>query len=150
MIWAWTLASLTGLTLVVPWWGACMMWILVAAGCAMHRVLAREAREEKTADRLEADLRASLWAEMTDAQREEQRRSFAYGNARLSNPSVTRAMVDRAADELEPPDQGPYRTNAMPECTRCRDLETRLREAEHELQSIARMMKEADQKAGRS
>jgi hypothetical protein len=38
---------------------------------------------------------------MTPEEREEQRRSFAYGNAHLSNPNVTRAMVDRAAEELE-------------------------------------------------
>ena len=32
---------------------------------------------------------------------EEQRRSFAYGNLKLSNPAVTRELVDRAADEQE-------------------------------------------------
>lgn len=30
---------------------------------------------------------------------EEHRRSFAYGNAALANPDVTRAMVDRAAEK---------------------------------------------------
>jgi hypothetical protein len=39
--------------------------------------------------------------QMTPAERESQRRSFAYGNAHLSNPNVTREMVDRAAEELE-------------------------------------------------
>lgn len=34
---------------------------------------------------------------MTDEAREEQRRSFAYGNAAISNARVTRAMVDAAA-----------------------------------------------------
>lgn len=38
--------------------------------------------------------------EVTPAEREEQLRSFAYGNAAISNPNVTREMVDRAAEEL--------------------------------------------------
>ena len=37
--------------------------------------------------------------EMSPEEREEQRRSFAYGNVKLSNPAVTREMVDQAADE---------------------------------------------------
>ncbi len=32
--------------------------------------------------------------------REEQRRSFAYGNAAMENEHVTRDMIDRAAGEL--------------------------------------------------
>jgi len=39
-------------------------------------------------------------APMTDERREEQRRSFAYGNAAISNSLVTREMIDRAADEV--------------------------------------------------
>ena len=38
---------------------------------------------------------------MTPEEREAQRRSFAYGNAKGSNPAVTREMVDRAAEEHE-------------------------------------------------
>lgn len=38
--------------------------------------------------------------EMTPEEREEQRRSFAYGNVHLSNPDITRKMVDEAADRL--------------------------------------------------
>jgi len=38
--------------------------------------------------------------EMTDAEREIQRRSFAYGNTHFENPLVTRESVDRAAEEL--------------------------------------------------
>lgn len=45
-------------------------------------------------------LAAARDREMTPAEREEQRRSFAYGNAAISNPHVTREMVDRAAEEL--------------------------------------------------
>ena len=35
---------------------------------------------------------------MTEEQEEEQRRSWAFGNVSLSNPAVTRRMVDDAAD----------------------------------------------------
>ena len=37
---------------------------------------------------------------MTPEQRETQRRSFAFGNASLENPRVTRELVDRVADEM--------------------------------------------------
>lgn len=37
---------------------------------------------------------------MTAAEREEQRRSFAYGNAAIANGHVTREAIDRAAEEL--------------------------------------------------
>ena len=38
--------------------------------------------------------------EMTPAQREAQRRSFAYGNTHFENADITRETVDRAAEEL--------------------------------------------------
>ncbi len=34
------------------------------------------------------------------ADREAQRRSFAYGNTRIENPRITRETVDRQAEEL--------------------------------------------------
>ena len=34
---------------------------------------------------------------MSDAEKEEQRRSFAYGNAHIENDRVTKKMVDEAA-----------------------------------------------------
>lgn len=37
---------------------------------------------------------------MSPEEREEQRRSFAYGNAHLHDPSVTREDIDLAADKL--------------------------------------------------
>jgi len=37
---------------------------------------------------------------MSPQQREEQRRSFAYGSAKIENDRVTRAMVDEAAEKL--------------------------------------------------
>jgi hypothetical protein len=38
--------------------------------------------------------------EMTPEEREAQRRSFAYGNAVIDNPNVTREMVDAAAEKI--------------------------------------------------
>ncbi|MGH9860847.1 MAG: hypothetical protein ACRD5F_12565 [Candidatus Acidiferrales bacterium] len=38
--------------------------------------------------------------EMTPAEQEEQRRSFAYGNTKLENEAITRDIIDRAAEEL--------------------------------------------------
>ena len=37
---------------------------------------------------------------MTPAQKEAQRRSFAYGNLTIDNPAITREMVDAAASRL--------------------------------------------------
>ena len=36
----------------------------------------------------------------TPEQREEQRRSFAYGNTAFENSRITREMIDRQADKL--------------------------------------------------
>ena len=38
--------------------------------------------------------------QMTPAEREEQRRSFAWGNANIENAQVTRSVVDEVADQL--------------------------------------------------
>ncbi len=40
---------------------------------------------------------------MTEEQREEQRRSFAFGNAAFENPNITREMIDEAADRIKAP-----------------------------------------------
>jgi hypothetical protein len=40
--------------------------------------------------------------QMTSEDREKQRRSFAYGSARIENDLVTREMVDEAAEKLKP------------------------------------------------
>jgi len=37
---------------------------------------------------------------MTPVQAERQRRSFAYGNVKVENDSITREMIDRAAERL--------------------------------------------------
>jgi hypothetical protein len=38
-------------------------------------------------------------------EKEEQRRSFAYGNTKIENPRITREMVDREADALGAPEE---------------------------------------------
>lgn len=43
---------------------------------------------------------ASRGKTMSDAEKEAQRRSFAYGNAHIENDRVTREMVDQAAVKL--------------------------------------------------
>lgn len=43
---------------------------------------------------------ASRGKTMSDAEKEAQRRSFAYGNAHIENERVTREMVDQAAEKL--------------------------------------------------
>ena len=37
---------------------------------------------------------------MSEAEKEAQRRSFAYGNAHIENERVTRSMVDEAAEKI--------------------------------------------------
>lgn len=49
---------------------------------------------------LEALLERARKVRMTAAEREGQRRSFAYGNAKIENDRVTREIIDQAADRL--------------------------------------------------
>lgn len=51
-------------------------------------------------DSLKALLEAAKTAKTTAEQREQQRRSFAYGNAAFENPLITREMIDREAEKL--------------------------------------------------
>lgn len=51
-------------------------------------------------ERLKKLIDASRGKVMTDAEKEAQRRSFAYGNAHIENERVTRQMVDEAAEKL--------------------------------------------------
>lgn len=51
-------------------------------------------------DELSRLLEAAKKHEMSPAEQEEQRRSFAYGNANLENERVTRDTVDKAAEDL--------------------------------------------------
>ena len=41
---------------------------------------------------------------LTQQEKEEQRRSFAYGNTKIENPRITREMVDQEADALGQPE----------------------------------------------
>jgi predicted metal-binding protein len=38
---------------------------------------------------------------MTDSEKEAQRRSFAYGNAKIENDRITKEMIDKAADGIK-------------------------------------------------
>ena len=46
-------------------------------------------------------IEAASRVRMTDAERERQRRSFAYGNTHFENTEITRETVDRAAERLK-------------------------------------------------
>lgn len=46
-------------------------------------------------------LEAAKRIAITPEQKEEQRRSFAYGNTNIENPRVTRETVDREAEALK-------------------------------------------------
>jgi len=51
-------------------------------------------------DALRALLEAAKRAQPTAEQREQQRRSFAFGNTAFENSLITREMVDRQAEQL--------------------------------------------------
>jgi hypothetical protein len=46
-------------------------------------------------------LEAAKIHQFTPADREEHRRSFAYGNTKIENSRITREMIDREADNLK-------------------------------------------------
>jgi hypothetical protein len=52
---------------------------------------------------LEDLLEAAKKVVLTPEEKEQQRRSFAYGNTKIENSRITREMVDRAADALGKP-----------------------------------------------
>jgi hypothetical protein len=52
---------------------------------------------------LENLLEAAKKTVLTPQEKEEQRRSFAYGNTKIENPRITREMVDREAESLGAP-----------------------------------------------
>lgn len=51
-------------------------------------------------EKLEFLLEKAKKIEMSPAEKEEQRRSFAYGNTKIENDLITRAMIDEAAERL--------------------------------------------------
>lgn len=52
-------------------------------------------------EKLENLLDAAKNHRLSAGEREEQRRSFAYGNAKIENPDVTRETVNREAKALD-------------------------------------------------
>lgn len=52
-------------------------------------------------DELEKLLESAKYRPLTPSEQEEQRRSFAYGNANIENSHVTRDTVNEQAEELE-------------------------------------------------
>lgn len=54
-----------------------------------------------TETELQQLLDAAKKVEITPEQKEEQRRSFAFGNANIENPRVTRKTVDEEAEALK-------------------------------------------------
>lgn len=51
-------------------------------------------------EKLEYLLEQAKKVEMTPAEQEEQRRSFAYGNTKIENDLITRKMIDEAAERI--------------------------------------------------
>ena len=51
-------------------------------------------------EKLAALIDAARKHRMTDAEAEEQRRSFAHGNAHIENPRITRQLIDEAAERM--------------------------------------------------
>lgn len=52
-------------------------------------------------DKLAILLERAKAVEVSGAQREQQRRSFAYGNTNIENARITREMVDQQAESLK-------------------------------------------------
>jgi len=50
--------------------------------------------------RLKELIEATKSQQMSDRQKEAQRRSFAYGNAHIENDRVTKEMVNEAAEKI--------------------------------------------------
>jgi Fic family protein len=62
--------------------------------------------EMQMTEELRRLLEAAQQVSMTDIDKEEQRRSFAYGSAKIENEDITREMVDRAAERLRQKSHG--------------------------------------------
>lgn len=52
-------------------------------------------------DKLKDLLEKARKVELSPETKEEQRRSFAYGNTNIENPRITREMVDEEAEKLK-------------------------------------------------
>lgn len=58
-------------------------------------------KEEQLGDDLKYLVEEAKKAKMTAAEKEQQRRSFAYGNTHIENADITRKTVDDAAELLQ-------------------------------------------------
>lgn len=81
------------------WRSAFALAVHASAGIA-RIVRATEARF------YDACLREALTRPATESEREEQRRSFAYGQVAMHDPTITRAQVDAIADTMPAPGAG--------------------------------------------
>lgn len=52
-------------------------------------------------DELKDLIEQSKHVQMTPEEKERQRRSFAYGNAKIENDRITRELIDREAELLQ-------------------------------------------------
>lgn len=52
-------------------------------------------------NKLKALLEAARAVRMSNVEKEEQRRSFAYGNTKIENERITRETIDRQAEALK-------------------------------------------------
>ena len=57
------------------------------------------------ADKLDRLVERAKRVTMTDGEREEQRRSFAYGNTKIENDLITRETIDRQAEQIKAADE---------------------------------------------
>jgi hypothetical protein len=63
-------------------------------------VIDSQSRGTTMTNSLNALLEAAKKAQPTPKEREEQRRSFAYGNTAFENERITRKMIDEQAEKL--------------------------------------------------
>ena len=78
--------------------------VIVGMLLVLHVLDEQRLRRELQDQSISGMLKKAAHYPMSDSERELQRRSFAYGNANLANPHVTRPMVDDAANKIEDSD----------------------------------------------
>lgn len=77
---------------------------MILTGPVLHFAFSKSLESEADMTKhLQHLLEAAKKVVLTREEKEQQRRSFAYGNTVIENPGITRAMVDRAAEEIGPP-----------------------------------------------
>ena len=71
-------------------------WLTTLGGDATNA----QFKESKMSEQLTKLIDAARGKAMSSAEKEAQRRSFAYGNAHIENDRVTRDMVAKAAEKI--------------------------------------------------